>query len=155
MLRLPQYEGTTVVADRVFRVDEQNLSEAFWAAARRLRQHSKTALEPWDLSPSLARALGVLARHGDVRLSSLAEHLRIAPRSATEVADDLQQAGLIERRPDPDDRRAVLVTLTASGARTAEAIQAARQAEGERFFAALDPADRADLARVLRKLNQQ
>jgi DNA-binding MarR family transcriptional regulator len=135
-------------------VDEENLSEAFWAVARRLRQHSKTALEPWDLSPSLARALGVLARHGDVRLSALAEHLRIAPRSATEVADDLQRRGLIERRPDPGDRRAVLVALTAEGRRTTGAIEAARQAEGERFFAALDPTDRADLARVLRKLRE-
>jgi DNA-binding MarR family transcriptional regulator len=135
-------------------VDEENLSEAFWAVARRLRRHSRTALEPWDLSPSLARALGVLARHGDVRLSALAEHLRIAPRSATEVADDLQRRGLIERRRDPGDRRAVLVALTAEGRRTTGAIEAARQAEGERFFAALDPTDRADLARVLRKLRE-
>jgi DNA-binding MarR family transcriptional regulator len=90
-----------------------------------------------------------------VQVSALAEHLRIAPRSATEVADDLQHSGLIERRPDPDDRRAVLVALTDQGKRITEAIQAARQAEGERFFAALNPTDRADLARVLRKLSRQ
>ncbi|MGX6603409.1 MarR family winged helix-turn-helix transcriptional regulator [Micromonosporaceae bacterium Da 78-11] len=133
-------------------MDEENLSEAFWAVARRLRHHTKVALEPWDLSPSLARALSVLSRHGDVRLSALADHLRIAPRSATEVADDLQRFGLIERRADPADRRAVLVALTAEGTRTAEAIRSARQAEGERFFAALDPTDRTDLTRILRKL---
>jgi len=135
-------------------VDEENLSEAFWAVARRLRHHTKVALEPWDLSPSLARALGVLSGHGDLRLSALADHLRIAPRTATEVADDLQRLGLLERRPDPADRRAVLLALTAEGVRTAAAIQAARQAEGERFFAALDPTDRTDLARVLRKLRE-
>jgi DNA-binding MarR family transcriptional regulator len=130
------------------------LAEAFWTVARRLRHRTKIALEPWELSPSLARALSVLARDGDLRLSALAEKLRIVPRSATEVVDDLQRMGLVTRRPDPDDRRAVLVALTPGGSRTSQAIQEARQAEGERFFAALDASDRADLARVLRKLSE-
>jgi DNA-binding MarR family transcriptional regulator len=134
--------------------DGARLAEAFWTVARRLRHRTKIALEPWDLSPSLARALSVLAREGDLRLSALAERLRIVPRSATEVADDLQRLGLVSRRADPDDRRAVLLALTPSGERTARAIQEARQAEGERFFAALDASDRADLARVLHKLSE-
>jgi DNA-binding MarR family transcriptional regulator len=131
---------------------DDNLAEAFWAVARRLRHRTRVALEPWDLSPSLARALSVLARQGELRLSALAEKLRIVPRSATEVVDDLQRSGLVERRPDPADRRAVLVVLTAEGDRISREIQQAREAEGARFFAALDAADRADLARVLSKL---
>ena len=129
--------------------DEETLSEAFWAVARRLQHHTKVALEPWDLSPSLARAMSVLARHGDQRLSVLADHLRIAARTATEVVDDLQRRGLAERRPDPDDRRAVLVTLTPQGVATSRAIQAARQAEGERFFGELSEQDRGELVRLL------
>ncbi|MEV4352451.1 MarR family winged helix-turn-helix transcriptional regulator [Actinoplanes sp. NPDC049596] len=132
--------------------EEESLSDAFWAVARQLRHRTKVALEPWDLSPSQGRALTVLARHGDLRLSSVAEHLRIAPRSATEVVDDLQQRGLVERRPDPDDRRAVLVTLTSHGTAVTTEIQAARQAASARLFAVLDPADRQDLLRVLGKL---
>jgi DNA-binding MarR family transcriptional regulator len=134
--------------------DGDRLAEAFWTVARRLRHRTKVALEPWELSPSLARALSVLARDGDLRLSALAERLRIVPRSATEVVDDLQRLGLVSRRADPDDRRAVLVALTASGEQTSRAIQQAREAEGERFFADLDASDRADLARVLRKLSE-
>ena len=133
-------------------MDEENLAESFWAVARRLRIRTRAALEPWDISPSLGRALSTLARHGDLRLSALAEHLRIAPRSATEVVDDLERFGLAERRPDPADRRATLVALTTEGAKTSRDIQRARQAEGERFFAALNAEDRDDLARVLRKL---
>jgi DNA-binding MarR family transcriptional regulator len=135
-------------------VDEESLSEAFWAVARRLRHHTRVALEPWDLSPSLARALSVLSRHGAMRLSGLADHLRIAPRTATEVADDLTRRGFLLRHPDPEDRRATLVSLTPAGAGTATAIQAARQAEGERFFAALSDADREQLAGLLRKLRE-
>lgn len=87
-----------------------------------------------------------------MRLSALAEHLRIAPRSATEVVDDLQQQGLALRSPDPADRRATLVALSEQGVATASAIHAARTAEGERLFAVLEPADRAELTRLLRVL---
>ncbi|WP_083449690.1 MarR family transcriptional regulator [Actinoplanes rectilineatus] len=132
---------------------EENLVEAFWAVARRLRHGTRVALEPWSISPSQSRALGVLIRHGEMRLSSLADHLRIAPRSATEVVDGLQELDLVERRPDPADRRAVLVVPTPHGRSTADAIHRARAAEGERLFATLTPADRADLSRVLRKLH--
>jgi DNA-binding MarR family transcriptional regulator len=135
-------------------LDDDRLAEAFWTVARRLRHRTKVALEPWELSPSLARALSVLARDGDLRLSALADKLRIVPRSATEVVDDLERLGLVARRPDPDDRRAVLVGLTTDGEHTSRAIQEAREAEGERFFEALDASERADLARVLRKLSE-
>jgi DNA-binding MarR family transcriptional regulator len=133
-------------------VDDATLSETFWSVAHRLRHRTKLALEPWDLSPSLGRALSVLSRHGDMRLSGLAEHLRIAARSATEVADDLAERGLAVRRPDPDDRRATLLSLTEKGVSTAEAIRAARKTESENFFADLTESDRDELARLLRKL---
>src|ERR1700735_1403189 len=82
------------------------MSEAFWAVARRLRETSQEALAPWDIAPSQFRALRVLKRHGVMRLSELADHLRIAARSATEVIDALEARDLVERRPAPADRRA-------------------------------------------------
>ncbi|MEU4482110.1 MarR family transcriptional regulator [Micromonospora sp. NPDC023966] len=132
--------------------DEETLAETFWAVARRLRHQSKRTLEPWEINPGQARALAVLMRHGAVRLSALAEHLGIAPRSATEVVDGLEERGLVERRPDPVDRRATLVAPTEEGGRVGKAIRVARAAEAERFFGALDPADRAELTRILRRL---
>ncbi|WP_250003505.1 MarR family transcriptional regulator [Actinoplanes sp. M2I2] len=135
-------------------MDDEGLLEAFFAVSRRLRQRTREALEPWELTPSLGRAISVLSRHGDLRPSELAEHLRIAPRSATEVVDDLQGAGLAERHPDPADRRAVLVTLTGEGERVSRDIQAARRAAGERFFATLSPDDRDELGRLLRRLRE-
>jgi DNA-binding MarR family transcriptional regulator len=133
-------------------VEEESLSEAFWAVARRLRHLNRDTLSPWGITPSQSRALAVLMRHDELRLSELAEHLRIAARSATEVVDDLQERGLVERRPDPADRRATQVVLTAAGAETGRAIRTARQAEAERVFGSLSEDDRADLARILQKL---
>ncbi|MET8348455.1 MULTISPECIES: MarR family winged helix-turn-helix transcriptional regulator [unclassified Micromonospora] len=132
--------------------DDESLAETFWAVAGRLRRQARESLAPWDVTPSQSRALGVLARHGELRPGAIAEHLRIAPRSATEVIDDLQTRGLVERRPDPADRRATLVALTGEGNRVSAAIRAARRAEADRFFGHLDDADRDQLARILRTL---
>ena len=131
---------------------DESLSEAFWAVARRLRETSQETLAPWDISPAHLRALRVLKRHGTMRLSELSDHLGIAPRSTTEVVDALESRDLVRRRADPGDRRATLVEVTGHGADVLEAIRAARGPEAERVFGRLSQADRADLARILRKL---
>ena len=131
---------------------DETLSEAFRAVARRLRDLNREALAPWDVTPSQFRAIGVLSRHGTMRQGELAEHLRIAPRSTTEVVDDLQERGLVDRAPDPKDRRATLVGLTEKGTELVDAIRTARRAGSEDFFAGLDDRDRADLTRILMRL---
>lgn len=85
-------------------------------------------------------------------MSELSDHLHIAARSATEVVDALETRGRVERRPDPDDRRATLVEVTEHGTSVLDAIRAARGTEAERAFDRLSPTDRAHLARILRKL---
>jgi DNA-binding MarR family transcriptional regulator len=139
-------------ADRTGSASDEVLSEAVWSVARRLREMSQETLAPWDVTPSSLRALRVLSRRGTMRLSDLSDHLRIAPRSATEVVDGLQARGLVRRQPDPGDRRATLVEVTERGAAVLDAIRAARGSEAERVFARLSPADRADLARILGQL---
>jgi DNA-binding MarR family transcriptional regulator len=131
---------------------DESLSEAFWSVARQLRHTSQETLAPWDINPSQLRALRVLSRRGGMRLSQLSDHLHIAARSTTEVIDALEARGLVERRPDPDDRRATLVALTGHGTSVLDAIRAARGTENERAFSGLSQADRAQLARILRKL---
>jgi DNA-binding MarR family transcriptional regulator len=131
---------------------DETLPELLMAIARQLRNVSVEGLAPWEITPSQLRALRVLGHDGEMRLSELSEHLRIAPRSATEVADALEARGLIRRRPDPGDRRATLVELTAAGVRLLEAIRAARGAETERAFERLSEADREHLTRILRQL---
>lgn len=131
---------------------DETLSEAFWSVARQLRHTSQETLAPWDITPSHLRALRALTRHGVMRLSQLSDHLHIAARSATEVVDALETRGLVERRPDPDDRRATLVALTEHGTNVLDAIRAARATEAERAFGRLTQTDRIHLARILRKL---
>jgi DNA-binding MarR family transcriptional regulator len=131
---------------------DETLSEAFMSVARQLRDTSQDFLAPWDISPSQLRALRVLMRHGATRLSELSGYLHIAPRSTTEVVDALQGRGLVQRQPDPGDRRATLVQVTDHGASVLEAIRVARGTEAERAFDRLSQADRDHLARILPKL---
>ena len=131
---------------------DDTLADTFRSVGRRLRETSQQTLAPWDISPSHFRALRVLDHSGDMRLSDLSERLHIAPRSATEIVDALESRGLAERRTDPADRRATLVGLTGHGTDILGAIRAARGNEAERFFGRLSQADRAHLARILRKL---
>ena len=133
-------DGTAELGDLVMRV------------ARTQRRRFREVLAPWDLSPHHARALMVICGRDGVRLSDLAEGLRIAPRSATEVADALQERGLIERSPDPGDRRAVLLRATDAGRAVRDEIAAARAADSARFYGRLPAADRTELARILRAL---
>jgi DNA-binding MarR family transcriptional regulator len=132
--------------------DAAALGDLLVRAARTQRRRWREALAPWDLSPHHARALSVVCEREGVRLSDLAEALHIAPRSATEVADALQARDLVERTPDPADRRAVVLAPTAGGRRVHGEIAAARAADTRDLFARLDPADRAALARILRTL---
>ena len=132
----------------------EGLGEAFGAVARRLRAASMVAFAAYDVTPSQVRAIRVLAGHdsGGVRSSELAQRLKIAPRSATEVVDALEAKGLVSRSPDPGDRRAVLVALTDRGRELSEEVRKARGVESERLFERLTKSDREDLARILRKL---
>ena len=128
------------------------LGDLLMRAARVLRRRFGAVLAPWDLSPHQARALRVVGQGDGVRLSELAEALRIAPRSATEVADGLQERGLVERAADPTDRRAVVLTVTEAGRQVQREVDDARAADSAELFARLSAADRAALARILRAL---
>ena len=125
------------------------LGDLLMRVARTQRRRWRDALAPWDLSPHQARALGVVVERDGVRLSDLAESLHIAPRSVTEVADGLQALGLVERTPDPGDRRAVILRPTAEGRRVRAEVARARAAANEDLLSRLTADDRATLARLL------
>lgn len=117
---------------------------------------------------ALAEGNGALAEHGlkarsysvlvlsagDARPSQreLAEFLRLDPSQVVSLVDELQSRGLVERRPDPADRRANVVVATDAGRElSARARDTARAAE-ERVHAQLAGDEREVLAGLLRRL---
>ena len=79
-----------------------------------------------DVRPAHGFAFVMLASR-PATIVRLAEHLGITKQAASELAGHLVRAGYLRRRPDPDDRRAVLLELTDRGwACTRAAERAAR-----------------------------
>jgi DNA-binding MarR family transcriptional regulator len=132
--------------------DGAQLSELLLQSGRMQRRRWRELLAPWDLTPSQARALRIVCQRDSVRVSDLAEALRIAPRSATEVADDLERRGLVERTPDPRDRRVVLLRPTSAGVAVREEVDAARAADSRTLFAHLTTEERRTLGDLLRSV---
>ena len=66
------------------------------------------------LTPGEGRTLVYAARAGEVRQIELAERMGVEPMTLSGYLDRLEARGLIERKPDPTDRRAKLVALTAA-----------------------------------------
>jgi DNA-binding MarR family transcriptional regulator len=128
------------------------VAESFFAAADLLRKHANTHLREQGLTLARGKTLSILRHRGPLRVSTLAGKLGIASRSVTDAVDALERDGLAQRRPDPDDRRAVLVHLTDKGRKLLEESDAPRREAMQRSFAALTPAERAELSRLLSKL---
>jgi DNA-binding MarR family transcriptional regulator len=130
-------------------------SDLLMTAARSMRRSFGEAMAAWDITPSQARALRIVGELESVRLSVLADRLRIAARSATEVVDALEERSLVARVPDPGDRRATFVVPTAAGAALREQLEEARRTATERRLSVLSETDRAELDRILRVLVAQ
>ncbi len=87
-----------------------------------LRHQARRDAAERGLSPLQAEVLAVVRNAPDegMRLSSLAEVLGVADPTASDAVAALVRKGLLRKGPDPNDARAVALTLTASGRRQAD-----------------------------------
>jgi DNA-binding MarR family transcriptional regulator len=88
---------------------------ALRAASHAFRLRMDRWLERHGLSESRLSLLLRLNRVREITLGDLAEELDVSPRNITGLVDLLERDGLVERFPDPDDRRATRVKLSPAG----------------------------------------
>ncbi|MEO6956531.1 MAG: MarR family transcriptional regulator [Antricoccus sp.] len=134
--------------------DADRPGDLIMMVTRAMRRGFIDSLEPIGISPHQARALRAItqgAEQDELRLSDIADRLRIAPRSATEVVDALEEKGLVERCPSPSDRRAVCVNVTAAGSDLIDQIESTRADRADQILGPLDDNERTELVRLLRK----
>ncbi len=91
-------------------------------AGRSLHHLQDKWAEMHGLTEGRLSVLFRLFRCGPTPLGDLAEDLDTTPRNITGLVDNLERDGLVERVPDPDDRRSVRATLTAAGKERIEGI---------------------------------
>jgi DNA-binding MarR family transcriptional regulator len=126
-----------------------------WALGTIFRAYVKAAHEALDDLPGGPRGYQVLATAGDEHGSqlALAQHLGVDRTVMTYLLDDLEAAGLIERRPDPADRRARRIVATRRGHDTLTRLDQRLRAAEEQLLSGLDAdEDRQVFRRLLRRL---
>jgi DNA-binding MarR family transcriptional regulator len=102
-----------------------SLADQAWAlllqvAFERVHAHFAAAVAELDLAPVQAKALHELNVEPPISMRELAERLKSDPSNVTGLIDRLEARGLVERRPDPSDRRVKGLALTSAGARMRE-----------------------------------
>lgn len=98
--------------------------------------------------------LGRLDREGPGSVSDLAQALRVRPQSMAQTVGDLEAEGMVERNPDPDDRRRALVSLTAAGQARIYADRAAREGWLVKALEELPDSDRETIERSVEILGR-
>lgn len=111
--------------------------------ARRLRQEAGVGL-----SPTQTAALATIDRHGPLTPSELAAHERIQRPTVARLLGRLESDGLVQRAPDPGDRRSSLITLTDDGRALLRAVRTRKDAYLAQRMRTLDADDLATLDRA-------
>jgi DNA-binding MarR family transcriptional regulator len=114
------------------------------------RRLSKIDLPGWAFD-----VLATLRRQGppfELSPSALSQAAMLTSGAMTNRLDRLEEAGLVERHPAPDDRRSLLVRLTEKGMDVVEKELDIRFEHANRTLAGLSEAERGQLAGLLRKL---
>jgi DNA-binding MarR family transcriptional regulator len=109
----------------------------------------------YGLQPGWFDLLAALRRAGfpyELNPTELTRMTMLSSGGMTKRLDRMTEAGLVERRPDPSDRRGTLVGLTKKGRSVVDEAIAAHLANEERVLQSLSPADRRALDGLLRAL---
>jgi DNA-binding MarR family transcriptional regulator len=117
-----------------------------------LAEHTGPALAPYGVSGRELAVLDVLDDDEAPAQQQAATRLGVDRTTMVALVDDLEAKGLVERRPDPDDRRRNLVHLTPAGRRARDEGTTAVIAAEAAFLAALTPTERDQLRAMLRRV---
>jgi DNA-binding MarR family transcriptional regulator len=115
--------------------------------------HTRTAetLQSIGLTPALFALLNVLGAREGVIQQQLSADMGIDPSAMVKLINELEGAGLAERRRRPGDRRAWEVTITPKGRRTLERARRSIVQVEDEVLGGLTAADRRQLLTLLRR----
>lgn len=120
----------------------------------KLQHHAGAHLECYDLTPAQYDVLAQLSDAPGMTQQALAERLRVTKGNVCGLIDRMSERGFVQRRADPEDRRANLLFVTDLGRDVAEkAIPAYAQFVRE-HLAVLDEGEQRTLEALLRKVER-
>jgi MarR family 2-MHQ and catechol resistance regulon transcriptional repressor len=146
----PNPSGTD--ADERLRHDARALHAAVSDLVRLYQFRDRDRICCHDISVTQCHALEALVERGPSRSQALADALRLDKSTTTRVIDALVRKGYVERRPDPDDARAVSLCVTGEGRALYERINDELIDQQVGLLRDLDPELRAAATEVVRRL---
>jgi DNA-binding MarR family transcriptional regulator len=133
-------------------VSAAELVEQLLSVTHGIRRRHNAELAGHDLSVPRGRLLMAMHQLGQPKMSELAASLDLNARTITTAVDTLEREGILERRPDPRDRRATRLLLTDVGRRQIAEWQEFQRRLAESAMAPLNAEERRSLKRVLYKI---
>ncbi|MBE4737905.1 MULTISPECIES: MarR family winged helix-turn-helix transcriptional regulator [Streptomyces] len=124
--------------------------ELIGTVVARYHEEYEDAAAEHSLTGAQARLLGLLSLE-PLPMRRLAQKLRCEPSNVTGIVDRLEARGLVERRPDPNDRRVKLAAATDDGRRVARSLRDSLDFAREPL-AGLSTTERESLRELLRRM---
>ena len=109
-------------------------------------------LRPLGLSPRAWGVLSTLVESGPLTQIDLATATATDRTAMVYLLDELQDQGLVQRMPNPDDRRSYLIQLTTKGKQTQRKAAAALAKQADTLLKPLDAAERSQLVGLLTRI---
>src|SRR5580692_11384760 len=121
----------------------------------KLQRRVEDMLVPYGLALSQFEALAKVGMNPGVIQQELVKYLLVTKGNVGALVDRLEEAGLIERRPDPADRRANRLCLTPAGTSMVTEIFEKHRVLVKEMFSPLDSAQRKTLRILLKELEPE
>jgi DNA-binding MarR family transcriptional regulator len=134
--------------------NEDCISFLLGKAYQHVNQAAKQRLAPYGVTPVQFALLNILWTEDGLSGADLSVRLQLDSATITGVIDRLTHLGLVERRPDPYDRRVNRVHLTVQGSTLQAPLSRAIEQLNAEFFGKFSPVDARQLQAMLTHLGQ-
>lgn len=132
----------------------ENIGSILADTARMMRRSFDTRARLIGVTRPQWQVLVTLARNEGINQGGLAEQLDVEPITVCRMVDRLQEAGLVERRADANDRRSWRLHLTAKAHEILEQLRPLAEAMVEEALDGIDQSDRQRLGELLEQVRQ-
>lgn len=139
----------------MIRKSDDIVGTLFQDIAHLIRHRIDAELKPHGLTRLKWLAIGIVQSQPGLTQSELANRLELKPAATGRLVDRLVERGLVERRADPDDRRAHRLFVTQKSDQLLEELVPTGEAIREDVLQDLAPTERAQLAATLKKIKER
>lgn len=120
--------------------------------SRKLNRITKESITPYGLTTSQFFLLIALYEENGILISKLAKKVALDKATLTGIIDRLERDGFVERRNDPEDRRAIRIYLTPKAESLREELLEIYHRNNAKFLSVLSDEEKEIFERVVQKL---